>query len=210
GPYNQCARELEEARASLAGLEKEKRDKETRLKDDSELLERLKGRLAEIKTNKEYFAHLKEVETVEKTVKGLEDDILSLMEKVEAASRQVEESESRLKEEEAKLAEESKKIEESFAAVDQELAELGKRREVEAANITPDIFETYDKLVARHNGLAVVEALNYSCMGCHMNLRPQVFNNVRLNNALITCDYCYRILYWRQGLEEETPAGQQG
>ncbi|MDH4099887.1 MAG: hypothetical protein OEV28_04875, partial [Nitrospirota bacterium] len=43
GPYNQCARELEEARASLAGLEKEKRDKETRLKDDSELLERLKG-----------------------------------------------------------------------------------------------------------------------------------------------------------------------
>lgn len=210
GPCNQCARELEEARTSLAGLEKEKRDKEAKLKDDSELLERLRGRLAEIKTNKEYFAHLKEVETVEKEVKGLEDDILSLMEKVEAASRQVDETEARLGEEEAKLAEESKKIEESFAAVDQELAELGSRREAEAASISPEIFETYDRLVARHNGLAVAEALNYSCMGCHMNLRPQVFNNVRLNNDLITCDYCHRILYWRQGLEEDAPANQQG
>ena len=206
GPYNQCVRELEEARTSLTGLEKEKRDKETRLKDDSELLERLKGRLTEIKTNKEYFAHLKEVETVEKGVKGLEEDILSLMEKIEVASRQVEETESHLKEEEAKLAEESKKIEEGFAAVDQELAELDDRRAVEAAKVSPEVFKTYDRLVARHNGLAVVEALNYSCMGCHMNLPPQVFNNVRLNNDLITCDYCHRILYWRQGLEEEPAA----
>lgn len=209
GPYRKAAGEFEESRKNLAALEKEKRDKETRLKDDTALLERLKGRLAEIKTNKEYFAHLKEVETVEKEVKGLEDNVLSLMEKLEAATAQVAAAEARFREEEAKLAEETRKIEESFAAVDQELTELDRQRAKESARISPEIFQTYDRLVGRYGGLAVVEAVNYSCMGCHMNLPPQVFNNVRLNNSLITCDYCHRILYWRQGLEEE-PAAKPG
>lgn len=210
GAYRKCAGELEESRKNLAALEREKRDKEAKLRDDAELLERLKGRLAEIKTNKEYFAHLKEVETVEKGVKGLEDEVLSLMEKIEAATAQVATVEARFKEEELKLKGETKKIEQSFAAVDQEFTELSRQRDKESASVSPEIFQTYDRLVARYNGLAVVEAVNYSCMGCHMNLPPQVFNNVRLNSSLITCDHCYRILYWRQGLEDEPAAKSQG
>lgn len=202
GPYRKCAGELEESRKDLAALEREKRDKETKLKDDAALLERLKGRLAEIKTNKEYFAHLKEVETVEKEIKGLEDEVLALMEKIEVATARTATVESRFKEEKSKLEAETKKIEKSFAAVDQDLAELGRQREKDSALISPEVFETYDRLVSRYAGLAVVEAVNYSCMGCHMNLPPQVFNNVRRNDSLIICDHCYRILYWRQGLEE--------
>jgi predicted nucleic acid-binding Zn-ribbon protein len=33
-------------------------------------------------------------------------------------------------------------------------------------------------------------------MVCHVRLRPQVFNEVRRNEALIQCDSCLRILYF--------------
>ena len=34
------------------------------------------------------------------------------------------------------------------------------------------------------------------CTICHVRLRPQVFNEVRQNNAIIQCDSCQRILYF--------------
>ena len=48
----------------------------------------------------------------------------------------------------------------------------------------------------RRNGLAVSEARDGMCTICHVRLRPQVFNNVRRNEAIIQCDTCQRILYF--------------
>jgi len=31
---------------------------------------------------------------------------------------------------------------------------------------------------------------------CHVRLRPQVFNTVRRNDAILQCDHCNRILYF--------------
>ena len=44
---------------------------------------------SEIKTNKEYQALLKEIETAEKENKAIEDEILVLMEKIDAAASQI-------------------------------------------------------------------------------------------------------------------------
>jgi predicted nucleic acid-binding Zn-ribbon protein len=42
----------------------------------------------------------------------------------------------------------------------------------------------------------VAEARDGICTICHVRLRPQVFNNVRLNADIIQCDSCQRILYF--------------
>jgi predicted nucleic acid-binding Zn-ribbon protein len=34
------------------------------------------------------------------------------------------------------------------------------------------------------------------CSVCHVRLRPQVFQQVRTNDAIIQCDSCQRILYY--------------
>ena len=52
-------------------------------------VEKLKARTSEIKTNKEYPALLKEIETAEKENKAIEDEILVLMEKIDAAAAQI-------------------------------------------------------------------------------------------------------------------------
>ena len=55
------------------------------------------------------------------------------------------------------------------------------------------IFELVSR---RRNGVAVAEARDGICTICHVRLRPQVFNNVRRNDAIIQCDSCNRILYF--------------
>jgi hypothetical protein len=42
----------------------------------------------------------------------------------------------------------------------------------------------------------VAEARDGLCTVCHVRLRPQVFNEVRRNDALHQCDSCTRILYY--------------
>jgi len=35
-----------------------------------------------------------------------------------------------------------------------------------------------------------------SCTGCNVRLRPQVYNEVRTNQAVMTCESCGRILFY--------------
>ena len=48
----------------------------------------------------------------------------------------------------------------------------------------------------RRNGVAMAEARDGICTICHVRLRPQVFNTVLRNEAVIQCDHCQRILYF--------------
>ena len=55
----------------------------------------------------------------------------------------------------------------------------------------------FDTLTRGRKGLAVAEASDGRCMSCRVRLRPQLYNDVRLNRTLIQCESCQRILYYR-------------
>ena len=44
--------------------------------------------------------------------------------------------------------------------------------------------------------VAVAEAKDDTCQLCHVKLRPQMFVDVKLNDQLIQCPSCSRILYF--------------
>ncbi len=50
--------------------------------------------------------------------------------------------------------------------------------------------------MTKRQGIVVAEAKDGICTICHVRLRPQVFNEVRRNEAIIHCDSCQRILYF--------------
>ena len=64
--------------------------------------------------------------------------------------------------------------------------------------------QLFDRIAERSGGIAVVPAHNGHCTLCNVRLRPQVFNQVLLNTALIQCDSCKRILYHEPN-SAETP-----
>jgi predicted nucleic acid-binding Zn-ribbon protein len=51
----------------------------------------------------------------------------------------------------------------------------------------------------------VAEARDGLCTICHVRLRPQVFNELRRNDAIIQCSSCQRILYFAQEGAAATP-----
>jgi predicted nucleic acid-binding Zn-ribbon protein len=58
------------------------------------------------------------------------------------------------------------------------------------------VLSTFEIVARRRNGIAVTEARDGICTTCHVRLRPQVFNTVRRNEAILQCDSCQRILYF--------------
>jgi predicted nucleic acid-binding Zn-ribbon protein len=190
---------LAAAREALAEAQKSKRDRDGDLEAGQQKVEKLKSRTGEIKTNKEYQAMLKEIETAEQENKAIEEQILVLMERIDAAAAQIKDAEKAAAEAEAEVRGEREQIEASFAKVDEELRSLEQSRQDAASRISSPVLVRYEHLLRSKYGRAVVAARGETCAGCHMSIPPQVFVNVKKNDSIISCPHCNRILYFIQG-----------
>ena len=176
---------------------KERRESEAKIQDETELLKKLKLRSTEIKTNKEYFAHLKEIEECQKRISKLEESVLALMEGVEKAEAELSEKKRLAADEESKFTENKANIEKRFEADDKALAELTARREELLPKISKEAVGQYREVHRLYPDSAVVEAVNGNCTGCRMTIPPQVFNNVKKGESVIMCYNCRRILFFK-------------
>jgi len=190
--------ELDSVREALESAQKNKRDRDRTLEEGAQKVEKLKSRTPDIKTNKEYTALLKEIETAEQENKAIEDDILKLMEKIDAAAAEIKAAETRSAQEAAAIDAERKQFEESMARLEGELAADGRARDAIASRIDAALLAKYQKRYAAQGGRVVVEARGESCSGCFMSIPPQIFVNVKKNAEIITCPNCQRILYFKE------------
>ena len=197
--------ELGRVRELLETAQKDKRDRDRDLEEGAGKVEKLKARTPDIKTNKEYTALLKEIETAEQENKAIEDDILKLMERIDAAAGEIRTAESRSVQEAAAIEAERKQIEESMARLDGELAADEQVRADIAARVDTALLSQYQQRYASLNGKVVVEARGESCSGCFMSIPPQIFVNVKKNTEIITCPNCHRILYFKEAITPKTP-----
>ncbi|HEY6010164.1 MAG TPA: hypothetical protein VIX18_01740, partial [Nitrospirota bacterium] len=142
-----AAREdLETVKGSLLTAQKNKRDRDKDLEVGAQKVEKLKARASEIKTNKEYQALLKEIETAEQENKAMEDDILLLMEKIDGAAKQITEAEQRTKEEEAAIQAEQKQHEAAFARLEEEVKKVEQARQELVSRVQPAVLHQYQRL----------------------------------------------------------------
>jgi len=44
--------------------------------------------------------------------------------------------------------------------------------------------------------LALVPVEGTSCGGCHRVFPPQVINEVQIQDKVVRCEFCARLLYW--------------
>lgn len=192
---------LEKRRSEHEGLKKLKKEKEILLDEGLERVKKLKARISEIKTNKEYQAHLKEIEVAQNENRNIEDEILSIMERMENSYRLLEVEEKRYAEIVKRFEENRRAYEAEEKRIDREMEELREKRKEIASKIRQELYDNYSKIMKIGKGLAVVPVKEGSCTGCHMSLPPQVVNDVRKNEEIIDCSNCHRILYY-EGREE--------
>jgi len=59
------------------------------------------------------------------------------------------------------------------------------------------MYREYMKKLESGQGLAVVEVKDSVCMGCNMNIPPQLYVEVRKGEEIFTCPQCRRFLFFR-------------
>jgi hypothetical protein len=178
-------------------LDKKRRDKERELDDINEKIKKVKARSTEIKTNKEYQAHLKEIEGIEKELYTLEDEILIIMEEIDNFSKQIKLEEGRLKSEKDKVEAFREKLKKEVSEAEKELLALREERAKIVDVIDKELYNLYMSLLESGNGIAVAEAKEEVCQGCNMNIPPQLFVEIKRNEEILQCPQCHRILFYR-------------
>jgi predicted nucleic acid-binding Zn-ribbon protein len=192
--------DLDAVKESLQAAQKNKRDRDKDLEVGAQKVEKLKARTSEIKTNKEYQALLKEIETAEQENKTIEDEILVLMEQIDAAVVSITAAEKKARDDEEAIVVEQKEHEAVFVQLEKELKEVERERQETAAHIDPPVLGQYQKLLKSKAGIAIAEARGESCSGCYMSIPPQVFVNVKKNSSIITCPHCGRFLFYKEAV----------
>lgn len=187
----------DQARAAADQLLKQRRAKERDLEAIEFDLRKRQGRLFEVKTNQEYSAVLKEIETLREQKARTEEETLLLMEEQDRAAAEVTRQAERHQGREAEYRLKRSEGEAGLREVENQLAGLGKLRKGKAAAVDPAVLQMYTKLLKSRGGLAVVPVKEGSCTGCFVALTLQFHNEVRRNDHLLTCENCNRILYYR-------------
>ena len=205
------AREREELRTQeklLDDTKKKRIRKEQELALDEERVQKAKQKLTAVKTNKEYQAALKEIELIEHVNAGIEEEILAIMEETDNLTRKRAELEEHFRRK-AKDTEESKGVlEKQLAACTQEIEENVRLKSTFIVQIQTEVLELYHKIKQKRPELTVVAVENSCCQGCHMNIPPQLFNDIKKCQKIITCPHCNRILFWEKNYETVSGALQ--
>lgn len=124
----QAAREAQKtAAATVEAMTKERRASERELDAQEAQIEKMRGRTSEIKTNKEYQAHLFEIELASKKKGEIEERVLGLMEQIESVQRNLTEAHAKVEEAERAFIQGKKGIEELETRLVAESAELESR-----------------------------------------------------------------------------------
>ena len=186
------AKAAEEAHRAL---QVSQREKEIELQTREAAVKRLQSQLFQVKTNKEYAAMQREIESSRTDNSLLEETILKLFDGIEQAGRKRQEEQRRLTQEQESLRVERERIEQELAQMAEQVAQLEQTRQAVTPNLAAGTLETYERVLQNREGLALVALMHGACGGCHRRLPPQVVNEVLLKARLVTCESCNRILY---------------
>jgi predicted nucleic acid-binding Zn-ribbon protein len=185
-------------------LAKQRRNAELELGSQEAQLQKVRARLSELKTNKEYQAHLFEIELARKKKDSFEEAVLALMERTDQNSQALKELEPQIEEAQKTFDLEKAKLEEQVAALEKEKAELEQQQQQLSKLLEQSLLSRYNRLKTLRKGFAVAEIRDGSCVGCRLQLPPQLVAEVRRGDQLLDCSYCRRILYMANQLESES------
>jgi predicted nucleic acid-binding Zn-ribbon protein len=187
---------LEEKEKSMAVKRKEK---EIDLASKEENIRKLNGQLASLKSNKEYQAMLSQIASLKTDNSVLEEDILKIMDEQDAIKKDVAKEKSYLADEEKKFQDEKEKVDERLKEIEYQINDLSAKRGRIIPCVDKRSYALYERILKGKNGLALVKVKDYACQGCFIAVTPQVVNEIKMQDKIITCESCARILY----LEED-------
>jgi predicted nucleic acid-binding Zn-ribbon protein len=194
-------KELQSKEKQLEEIKKKRIGKEQDLAIEEEKVRKAKERLTAVKTNKEYQAALKEIEAIEKQNSRLEEEVLIFMEQSDNILKNLKKMEEHFKLTMKKTEEKKIELENTLEKCTEEIEEQQKVKEELLSKIESKLLDQYQKIKQKRADPIIVPVEDSCCQGCHMNIPPQLFNEIKKCQTIIKCPHCNRILYWEKNHE---------
>jgi predicted nucleic acid-binding Zn-ribbon protein len=185
-----------DAKAKLAASQDARRAIEKEVAVHQGRLSKYRDQAMAVKTNQEYHAIQHEMSHAQGEIKKYEDQVLELMVEADDLTATIKSADAALTAEQKTIDADRKRLQAEDAETQKSLDALGAERAKLVGELDKRMLAIYDAAYARRQGIAVAEAKDGICTICHVRLRPQVFNEVRRNDAIVQCDSCQRILYF--------------
>lgn len=197
--FNEEKRKLDELLTKHADGERE-------LDRGNETLKKTKSRLLEVKTNKEYQALLTEIDIIKGKNDDIENDIIHTLDLLDAAREEVEAKGKKLSTFRSAHEMKIRNIEKEIESIGSILLEIETKQNEAKDKIEAELIKRYDIIKQKRNGRAVVPVWKEICGGCHMNIPPQMYNELQKYENVMLCPNCNRIMYWdkRENGESQT------
>jgi predicted nucleic acid-binding Zn-ribbon protein len=192
--------DVDKAKAAAKGNEQNRRKYEGEIQTLQQKISKYRDQMLAVKTNDEYRALWNEIKFAEEAIRGFEDRILESMIQSEDLDNNIKAAEKALAIERAEVEQEKKEARDRTAEDESALKQLLPRRASLREGIDEMTLRHYDR-VLKSRGSALAEVRDQICMACHVMLRPQVYNEVRAGEKLLSCDSCGRILYFEPVIE---------
>jgi len=178
----------------------DRREKELSLKGREDEIAKTNVHLSQIKTNKEYTAKIKEIESIKADQSILEEKILVSYDDSDKVSAEIEQEKRSVLEQEKIFTAKKKEIEDEVRALEDRIKVLEAQRKELAPGIDKIYLSRYERILENKGGLAIVPVKRNTCGGCFMNITHQAINAMKMDDQMVECEICSRILYLEDDL----------
>lgn len=189
-------RRLELDKAALTANQKDRKRLEGEIQAHDQKISKLKGQMMDAKTNEQYRAFQHEIDFAGQEIRKAEDRILELMTEAEPLDKNVKAAEASLAEEKKHVEAEKAQARERTAKDQKEIETLKGERTTIIGQMTPSVAANYERIRKGRAGVAVSEVTTGRCSRCKIALRPQLFQDLKRGDSIMTCESCGRILYY--------------
>ncbi len=202
-PLREAKQSLQETNSSIEALVKERRGLERDVEVQDAHNDKMRARLSEIKTNKEYQAHLFELQMANKKKSEIEDKVLACMEKIEQLQEVAKQAQEKVSAVEQTFSKEKQELDEVDRKLAAELAKLETQQRERSTQVERGLLERYTKLKNARKDQPLAAIKSGMCSGCRLQIPPQLVAEVKRSQDLHICPYCHRMLYWEGELPSE-------
>jgi predicted nucleic acid-binding Zn-ribbon protein len=169
---------------------------ESGLKDLQQKLVKFQAQLMEVKNSREYSAVLKEIDAAKVDITKSDEALLARMQEIETLQTDLPEVEAKMAVETEAYEKERAEIEAAMKSLEERSRRLiAERTEVEKV-LPREILAAFNRVAQARQGVSMARVVDAVCSACNVRLRPQVYNEVRRGDTLLTCDSCRRFLYY--------------
>jgi hypothetical protein len=205
-PLREATQLLDDTKAAVETAVKERRSHEKDLEAHEAHTDKMKSHATSLKTNKEYQAHLFELELANKKRGDFEEKILLAMEKIDQLQKTTKELQEKKAALEKVFAQEKLKLDVQDQELATELVQVEGRYREASARVDKALLGRYNQVKAARKDHPLAAVRDGICLGCRLQIPPQLIAQVKRSEDLHLCPYCHRILYWEGEPVPETSA----